>query len=248
MQRLFNEFVTLFVVLDPFSTLPVFLALTGGLDAAQARRLAVRAVLIAGAVLLFFVIAGQALLQAMGIPLSSFQLAGSVVLFLIGLKMIFGELHQAGDASAPEADHDPAVFPLAIPSIAGPGTMLTVVLLTDHTHHSIVDQIETVVEIAFVLLLTLGVLFAAHGGRASRRQVGRQRDRTRHGARAGEPRRAQRRACHAGAAVGATHLTDANRHSPIARSRSSRHLIDGGCRRGLQVDEPLFGVPQPPHG
>jgi len=163
MQRLFNEFVTLFVVLDPFSTLPVFLALTGGLGAAQARRLAVRAVLIAGAVLLFFVIAGQALLQAMGIPLSSFQLAGSVVLFLIGLKMIFGELHQAGDASAPEADHDPAVFPLAIPSIAGPGTMLTVVLLTDHTHHSIVDQIETVVEIAFVLLLTLGVLFAAHG-------------------------------------------------------------------------------------
>ncbi|MEO6747244.1 MAG: MarC family protein [Caldimonas sp.] len=161
MQRLFNEFVTLFVVLDPFSTLPVFLALTGGLDAAQARRLAVRAVLIAGAVLLFFVIAGQALLQAMGIPLSSFQLAGSVVLFLIGLKMIFGELHQAGDASAPEADHDPAVFPLAIPSIAGPGTMLTVVLLTDHTHHSIVDQIETVVEIAVVLLLTLGVLFAA---------------------------------------------------------------------------------------
>jgi multiple antibiotic resistance protein len=62
MQRLFNEFVTLFVVLDPFSMLPVFLALTGGLDAAQARRLAVRAVLIAGAVLLFFVIAGQALL------------------------------------------------------------------------------------------------------------------------------------------------------------------------------------------
>jgi|KBSMisStaDraftv2_1062788.scaffolds.fasta_scaffold678075_1 multiple antibiotic resistance protein len=100
-------------------------------------------------------------MQAMGIPLSSFQLAGSVVLFLIGLKMIFGELHHAGDASAPEADHDPAVFPLAIPSIAGSGTMLTVVLLTDHTHHSIVDQIETVVEIAVVLLLTLGVLFAA---------------------------------------------------------------------------------------
>ena len=132
MQRLFNEFVTLFVVLDPFSTLPVFLALTGGLDAAQARRLAVRAVLIAGAVLLFFVIAGQALLQAMGIPLSSFQLAGSVVLFLIGLKMIFGELHQAGDASAPEADHDPAVFPLAIPSIAGQADAHGRVL-TDHT-------------------------------------------------------------------------------------------------------------------
>jgi hypothetical protein len=59
---------------------------------------------------------------------SASWIAGSVVLFLIGLKMIFGELHQAGDASAPEADHDPAVFPLAIPSIAGPGTMLTVVL------------------------------------------------------------------------------------------------------------------------
>ena len=161
MQRLFNEFVTLFVVLDPFSTLPVFLALTRNLDAAQGRRLALRGVLIAGAVLLFFVVAGQALLQAMGIPLSSFQLAGAVVLFLMGLKMIFGELHQPGSASGPEPDHDPAVFPLAIPSIAGPGTMLTVVLLTDHTHHSIVDQIETVVEIAVVLLLTLAILFAA---------------------------------------------------------------------------------------
>ena len=161
MQRLFNEFVTLFVVLDPFSTLPVFLTLTRSLDAAQARRLALRAVVIAGAVLLFFVVAGQALLTAMGIPLSSFQLAGSVVLFLMGLKMIFGELHPPGNASGPEPEHDPAVFPLAIPSIAGPGTMLTVVLLTDHTHHTVVDQVETVVEIALVLLLTLAILFGA---------------------------------------------------------------------------------------
>ena len=161
MQRLFNEFVTLFVVLDPFSTLPVFLALSRRLDAAQARLLAIRGVLIAGAVLLFFVVAGQALLQAMGIPLSSFQLAGSAVLFLMGLKMIFGELHAPGHVGATEPEHDPAVFPLAIPTIAGPGTMLTVVLLTDRTHHSIVDQVETVIEIAVVLLLTLAILFAA---------------------------------------------------------------------------------------
>ena len=96
MQRLLNEIVTLFVVLDPFSTLPVFLALTRGLDPAPARRMAIRAVVIAGAVLLFFVIAGQALLRAMGIPLSSFQLAGSVVLFLFGLRMIFGEPNHEG--------------------------------------------------------------------------------------------------------------------------------------------------------
>ena len=161
MQRLFNEFVTLLVVLDPFSTLPVFLSVTRSVALAPARRLAVRAVVIAGAVLLFFVVAGQALLQAMGIPLSSFQLAGSMVLFLFGLKMIFGEMHQPANPGTPEPDHDPAVFPLAIPAIAGPGTMLTVVLLTDHTHHNIVDQIETVVEIFLVLLLTLGVLFVA---------------------------------------------------------------------------------------
>src|SRR5690348_10221412 len=107
MQRLLNEFVTLFAVLDPFSTLPVFLALTRGMAAVESRRLAVRAVIAASAVLLFFVVAGSALLKALGIPLSSFQLAGSIVLFLFGLKMIFGELHPASAGAAPEPDHDP---------------------------------------------------------------------------------------------------------------------------------------------
>jgi multiple antibiotic resistance protein len=161
MQRLLNEFVTLFAVLDPFSTLPVFLALTHGMTAVEARRLAVRAVIVSGAVLLFFVIAGQALLRALGIPLSSFQLAGSVVLFLFGLKMIFGELHPATGGVAPEAGHDPAVFPLAIPSIAGPGAILTVVLLTDHTRHGFGEQLETLVEIAVLLSITLLFLIAA---------------------------------------------------------------------------------------
>jgi multiple antibiotic resistance protein len=161
MQRLLNEFVTLFAVLDPLSTLPVFLALTRGMGAAEAHRLAVRGVVAAGAVLLFFVIAGQALLKALGIPLSSFQLAGSMVLFLFGLKMIFGELHPPGAGSAPEADHDPAVFPLAIPTIAGPGAMLTVVLLTDHTRHGFGEQLETLVEIALMLSITLLFLIAA---------------------------------------------------------------------------------------
>lgn len=159
MQRLLNEFVTLLVVLDPFSTLPVFLELTRGLEPAEARRLAMRAVAIAAAVLLFFVVAGQALLKAMGIPLSSFQLAGAVVLFLFGLKMIFGELHAA--SATPDPAHDPAVYPLAIPTIAGPGAMLTVVLLTDHTRFSLVEQVETVIQIGIVLLLTLLCLFAA---------------------------------------------------------------------------------------
>lgn len=159
MQRLLSELVTLLVVLDPFSTLPVFVALTRGLEPAPARRIAVRAVVIAFAVLLFFVVAGQALLRAMAIPLSSFQLAGSVVLFLFGLKMIFGELHDA--AATPDPAHDPAVYPLAIPTIAGPGAMLTVVLLTDHTRFTLVEQVETVIQIGVVLLLTLLILLAA---------------------------------------------------------------------------------------
>lgn len=161
MQRLLNEFVTLFAVLDPFSTLPVFLALTHGMNATESRRLAVRAVTVSAAVLLFFVIAGNALLKALGIPLSSFQLAGSVVLFLFGLKMIFGELHGPAEGAAPEANHDPAVFPLAIPTIAGPGAILTVVLLTDHTQHGFGEQLETIVEIAALLVITLLFLFAA---------------------------------------------------------------------------------------
>lgn len=164
-QDFVTNLVTLWVVLDPVSTVPVFIALTAGMTAQRRRAVAGRAVLIAGAVLLFFIVAGQFLLEALRIPLQSFQIAGGIVLFLFALTMIFGppSSEAASLAAKPEdADYSVAVYPLAIPAIAGPGAMLTVVLLTDNDRYSFVQQIDTVAMLCVVLLVMWLGLFGAN--------------------------------------------------------------------------------------
>lgn len=157
---LLQEFITLWVVIDPIGTLPVFLAVTFGASAATARRVALRAVLIAFAVLLTFIIFGQLVLDALGLGLPSFQIAGGLVLFLFALTMIFG-------TSKPESEmaewdhHASAVFPLAMPSIASPGAMLAVVILTDNDRFSVAHQAMTAGLMAAVLAITLVILLLA---------------------------------------------------------------------------------------
>jgi multiple antibiotic resistance protein len=110
-------------------------------------------------VLLGFLVAGQVLLAALGVRLASFQLAGGAILFLLGLQMVFG----TGVASGtPEPDHDVAVFPLAMPSIASPGSIMAVVLLTDNHRHSIAQQAVTALILLLVLVVTAIVLLLAH--------------------------------------------------------------------------------------
>ncbi len=126
MERWLTEFVKLWVVIDPIGTLPVFLAVTAGMAAGSARRVAIQGTLVAFAVLVFFVVLGQILLNAMEIELSSFQIAGNIVLFLFALTMIFGESKLEEDQKLlRSSDLEKAVYPLAIPSIASPGAMLT---------------------------------------------------------------------------------------------------------------------------
>jgi multiple antibiotic resistance protein len=108
------------------------------------------AVLVAGGVLIGFVILGQLLLQAMHISIGSFQVAGGLVLFLLAMMMIFG--HVRTNQSDQEEGHNPAIFPLAMPLIAGPGAILAAVVLTDNDRYAIPHQVRTV----FVIL---GVLF-----------------------------------------------------------------------------------------
>jgi multiple antibiotic resistance protein len=136
----------------------VFLAVTFG--AATAHKVAVRAVLIAFAVLLTFVVFGQLVLDALGLGLPSFQIAGGLVLLLFALSMIFG-------TSKPETEvaewdhHASAVYPLAMPSIASPGAMLAVVVLTDNDRFSIAHQAMTAGLMAVVLAITLVILLLA---------------------------------------------------------------------------------------
>ena len=161
-QQDITDLITLWVVIDPVGTLPVFLAITAGMSAAAARRTALRATIAAFVVLLFFVVAGQALLQAMEIDLDAFQIAGSVVLFLFALTMIFGEPKAAAEERDLEtSDVDRSIYPLAIPSIASPGAMLAVVSLTDNSKFNIAEQAETVAQMILILAVTLVLMLLA---------------------------------------------------------------------------------------
>ncbi len=129
---LVTVFVTLFVVIDPIGLAPLFIALTQGMDRAQRVAVGLRACVISVVLLMIFGLAGEAILGAIGITMPAFQIAGGILLFLIALDMVFERRSQrrAGHATA---DHDPSVFPLAMPLIAGPGAMAAMILLVGET-------------------------------------------------------------------------------------------------------------------
>ncbi|AUH34138.1 MarC family protein [Paracoccus tegillarcae] len=167
LQKILQEFITLWVVIDPIGTLPVFLAVTAGMSVTASRRLAVRAVTVAFMVLLSFIVLGQLMLEALGISLASFQIAGGIVLFLFALTMIFGDSKPDREV-ADESEHPDAfikeksVYPLAMPSIASPGAMLAVVILTDNDRFSISHQFITATLMALIMLVVLALLLLAH--------------------------------------------------------------------------------------
>lgn len=159
---LIREFVTLFVVIDPVGSLPVYLFAVQGVPRKLHRRFAMRAIAIATIVLLAFLIGGQVLMETMGLRLGSFQIAGGIVLFVFAMTMIFGESKPSREIEEAERDHlAGAVFPLAIPSIASPGAMLAVVVLTNNHTETVAQQAVTAGLLVVVLLLTLGLLLAA---------------------------------------------------------------------------------------
>ncbi len=157
------EFVTLFVILDPIATVPLFLAATAGLSRKQSLQVAAYAVSIAFAVLLFFIVGGQFLLNALHIAMPSFQLAGSIVLLLFGLKMVLGKVTEEAASIAPESSLlERSIYPLAMPGIAGAGAMLTVVLLTDNNVRTFQEQALTTGELVLCMVALFG-LYAMSG-------------------------------------------------------------------------------------
>lgn len=158
LQQAFRDFLMLLVTIEPIGALALFVSLTAHLSAAERRRTAVRAVLYAAVVMVTFLIAGELLLVGLGIRLVSFQMAGGAVLFLLALQMVFGT-GLAAPSSEPEPGHDIAIFPIALPAIAGPGAIMAIVLLTDNHRHSLPEQALTfgvllvVLAITFVMLL-----------------------------------------------------------------------------------------------
>ena len=159
---LVERFVTLWVVIDPIGTIPVFIAVTAAMTAGKRRATALLATVVSVGVLLFFLVFGQLLIDALGISLLSFQVAGGIVLFVFALTMIFGESKPETDKRSTELDEElgedrpsPAIFPLAVPSLASPGAMLAIVMLTDNNQFEIGDQAVT----AAVMVSVLGVAY-----------------------------------------------------------------------------------------
>ncbi|WGE58136.1 MarC family protein [Actinobacillus equuli] len=156
------QFVVLWAVIDPIGSIPVYLAKTIGLPIEDRRKIARNAVVISAGILMFFLVGGQMLLEAMQIPLSAFQAAGGLVLLLFALTMIFGESKPEQEMKMKANISELAVYPLAVPSIASPGAMMAIVLLTDNHRFSITDQVVTAGIMLSVLAITYLFLLAAN--------------------------------------------------------------------------------------
>lgn len=158
---LVTAFVTMFVVIDPVGLAPLFVALTQGMDGAKRRRIAIRACAIGMAVLLLFAVFGEALLSFIGISMPAFRIAGGILLFLTALDMLFERRTKRREDKTEEEAGDPSVFPLAIPLIAGPGAIASVILLTGQQPGW--EGFALVLAITGVVLVLTLVLFLAAG-------------------------------------------------------------------------------------
>ena len=160
-----SSLVTFFVVIDPPGCAPIYAGLTSGASPQHTRAMAVRAVVVAAIILYVFALFGQDILSALGISLDSFRIAGGIMLFLIALEMVFEKRTQRREDRAqkiidtPEVE-DVSIFPMAMPMIAGPGSIASVMLLMSRGH-GIERTLVILAAMTTILLLTLVALLAA---------------------------------------------------------------------------------------
>mgnify|MGYP000504170505 CR=1 FL=1 len=151
----------LFAVIDPLGSVPVYLEATKDFDQTHKRKIAIRASILAFFVLLFFIVVGQLILEGMSVTLDAFQISGGVILFLFALTMIFGEGKPLSEKQLIKDYKHVTIFPVAIPSIASPGAIMAVVLLTDNHLYGISEQLITTGLVLVVIALTMAILLAA---------------------------------------------------------------------------------------
>ena len=157
--------ITFFVVIDPPGCAPIFAGLTAGASAAHRRAMAFRAVGVASSILFVFALFGEDLLKGLGISLASFRIAGGIMLFLIALEMVFEKRTErredrAAKVQATPEIEDVSIFPMAMPMIAGPGSIASVMLLMAR-NDGLQRSLVVLAAMATILLLTLAALLAA---------------------------------------------------------------------------------------
>lgn len=160
-------FVNFIVIIDPIGVVPFFMGHTAHLDAAARRATALKSVTIAACVLLLFTVIGQPLLHYLGVSVAAFRIAGGVLLLLLAIDMVLVKesgIRATTQKEDEEANHRPdiAVFPLAVPLIAGPGAIASVILLQSQNAGSLLNQaIVAGVMLAVLLLTGLSFLVAS---------------------------------------------------------------------------------------
>src|SRR6476620_11759427 len=160
-----SALVTFLVIIDPPGCAPIFAGLTRGATARQRRTMALRSSLIAWVILMFFALLGKPMLHALGISLASFRIAGGIMLFFIAIDMVFERRTERREKRAEAIEKTPeiediSVFPMAIPMIAGPGSIASAMLWVSRADGP--EQVAAVLAaITVVMLLTLLALSAA---------------------------------------------------------------------------------------
>jgi multiple antibiotic resistance protein len=160
-----SALVTFLVIIDPPGCAPIFASLTRGATPAQRRSMAIRSSLIAWAILMFFALLGRPMLHALGISLASFRIAGGIMLFFIAIDMVFEKRTERREKRAeafektPEVE-DVSVFPMAMPMIAGPGSIASAMLWVSRAETPLF--VATVLAaLTVVMLITVVTLLAA---------------------------------------------------------------------------------------
>ena len=160
-----SSLITFFVVIDPPGCAPIYAGLSASASAEQKRAMAIRAVGVSALILFVFALFGEALLKGLGISLASFRIAGGIMLFLIALEMVFEKRTERREDRAAKVASDPAaedvsIFPMAMPMIAGPGSIASVMLLMSR-NSGIERSLVVLGAMVTILLLTLVALLAA---------------------------------------------------------------------------------------
>ena len=153
-----TAFATAFTIIDPIGMIPMTLGATARVSPERRNQIVDQAVLVASGVILFMGVVGRVILDYLGITLPAFMIAGGILLFLIAIDMLFARPTRAKRTEAEEreaaAGENPAVFPLAVPMIAGPGTIATVLLLVNLSRGDRLELIVVAAAYAVALLVT----------------------------------------------------------------------------------------------
>lgn len=161
MKEIITTIFFLFAVIDPIGSVPVYLEATKEFDKLHKKKIAIRASLIAFGILLFFIVIGQLILEGMSVSLDAFQISGGVILFLFALTMIFGDGKPEREKNQITDYKHVTIFPVAIPSIASPGAIMAVVIMTDNHIFTIQQQAITTLLVFVVIAITSLILLTA---------------------------------------------------------------------------------------